>query len=398
MARLIGEKCLINCRLSKKRTEVLLDTGSQVSSVSQSWLHKHHPEVNIQDIKELMSKEDQPRVRWGNNVEIPYLGYVELQSSLDGQLIDVPFLVIPEGLDHPLLGFNVIKALVLDDHCDPTLLFQLFKTSFASNKKADVECLVKLIQRDYCGDVLVRGKKFSLLVKAGQCLNLPCKADMGMLKNKTPMVFQQGDFPLPHGLEIPDTIVTVKPGVGGHLKVTIINTTKHDITIKKNIHIGMLEQVSSVTPLPIKRREYQVEKLEQTYSAEEVTETDIPGTNTDPEQAEKVLKQIDLSGLTYDQKLAAQALIREKALSFSTEDGDIGNILHTKMKIKLRDDVPVQRNYNGVPRPLYGEIKAYIEDLLNKQWIVESDSDYSSPVVAVRKKTTPSVCVVIIAC
>ena len=148
----------------------------------------------------------------------------------------------------------------------------------------------------------------------------------------------------------------------------------------------MLEQVSSVTPLPIKRREHQVEKLEQTYSAEEATETDIPGTNTDPEQAEKVLKQIDLSGLTYDQKLAAQALIREEAMSFSTEDGDIGNILDTTMKIKLKDDVPVQRNYNGVPRPLYQEIKAYIEDLLNKQWIVESDSDYSSPVVAVRKK------------
>ena len=200
VARLIGEKCLINCRLSKKRTEVLLDTGAQVSLVSQSWLHQHHPDVNIQDIKELMSKEDQPRVRWGNNVEIPYSGYVELQFSLDGQkssLIDVPFLVIPGELDHPLLGFNVIKALVLDDHCDPTLLVQLFKSSFASNKEADVECLVKLIQRDDCGDVLVRGKKSSLLVKAGQCLNLPCKADMGMLKNKTPMVFQQGDFHCP---------------------------------------------------------------------------------------------------------------------------------------------------------------------------------------------------------
>ena len=56
------------------------------------------------------------------------------------------------------------------------------------------------------------------------------------------------------------------------------------------------------------------------------------------------------------------------------------------MKIKLKDDTPVQKNYNGIPRPLYGEIKSYIEDLLNKRWIIESDSEYSSPVVAVRKK------------
>ena len=56
------------------------------------------------------------------------------------------------------------------------------------------------------------------------------------------------------------------------------------------------------------------------------------------------------------------------------------------MKISLKDDHPVQLNYNSVPRHLYSELKMYIEDLLNKQWIVNSSSSYSSPVVAVRKK------------
>ena len=46
---------------------------------------------------------------------------------------------------------------------------------------------------------------------------------------------------------------------------------------------------------------------------------------------------------------------------------------------------------NGAPshpmlRTTYPEIKAYIEDLLNKGWIQESQSNYSSPIVAVRKK------------
>ena len=31
-------------------------------------------------------------------------------------------------------------------------------------------------------------------------------------------------------------------------------------------------------------------------------------------------------------------------------------------------------------------IKIYVEDLLNKQWIANSNSEYSSPVVALRKK------------
>ena len=40
----------------------------------------------------------------------------------------------------------------------------------------------------------------------------------------------------------------------------------------------------------------------------------------------------------------------------------------------------------SVPRPLYPEVKQYIEDLLNKQFIKESRSAYSSPVVCIRKK------------
>ena len=56
------------------------------------------------------------------------------------------------------------------------------------------------------------------------------------------------------------------------------------------------------------------------------------------------------------------------------------------MKINLKDNNPVQLNYNSVPRILYNELKMYIEDLLNKKWIVYSSLSYLSPVVVVRKK------------
>ena len=50
------------------------------------------------------------------------------------------------------------------------------------------------------------------------------------------------------------------------------------------------------------------------------------------------------------------------------------------------DPTPVQKNYMAVPRPLYPEVKSYIEDLLNRQFIRRSSSSYSSPVVCVRNK------------
>ena len=56
------------------------------------------------------------------------------------------------------------------------------------------------------------------------------------------------------------------------------------------------------------------------------------------------------------------------------------------MDINLTDLVPVQRKYTAIPRPVYAEVKQYIEDLLNRGWIQRSKSAYSSPVVCVRKK------------
>ena len=54
------------------------------------------------------------------------------------------------------------------------------------------------------------------------------------------------------------------------------------------------------------------------------------------------------------------------------------------MKIELTDNTPVAKTYLGVPpRPLVGELKEYVEDLLNKGFIQKSRSSYSSPCVVV---------------
>ncbi|KAK3748398.1 hypothetical protein QZH41_000172 [Actinostola sp. cb2023] len=47
---------------------------------------------------------------------------------------------------------------------------------------------------------------------------------------------------------------------------------------------------------------------------------------------------------------------------------------------------PHSQRYTSIPKPLYPEVKHYVEDLLNKGWVRKSRSAYSSPVVCVRKK------------
>ena len=77
---------------------------------------------------------------------------------------------------------------------------------------------------------------------------------------------------------------------------------------------------------------------------------------------------------------------KEECDVLSGDDDEIGDTRSHPIKINLKDDHPVQLNYNSFSRHLHNELKMYIEDLLNKQWIINSSSPYSSPVVAVRKK------------
>ena len=95
---------------------------------------------------------------------------------------------------------------------------------------------------------------------------------------------------------------------------------------------------------------------------------------------------VELGNLTEEQRQLAIVMLQEEAESFTKDDEDVGNIEGLQMNLTLSDPTPVQKTYTSVPRPLYTEVKHYIEDLLNRGWITKSQSSYASPVVCVRKK------------
>ena len=98
------------------------------------------------------------------------------------------------------------------------------------------------------------------------------------------------------------------------------------------------------------------------------------------------VKGIDLSGLSAHQEDLALKLLDEEADSFARDDSDVGCISDLELNLDLEDQTSDRMNYVAVPKPLYPEVKAYIEDLLNRDFIRKSSSSYSSPVVCVRMK------------
>ena len=80
-------------------------------------------------------------------------------------------------------------------------------------------------------------------------------------------------------------------------------------------------------------------------------------------------------------------MLQEECHAFAYDDKDVGCIPTLNLHITLNDTTPVRKTYISVPKPLHQEVKEYLQDLLNRGWISESRSPYSSPIVCVRKKS-----------
>ncbi|KAJ8011988.1 hypothetical protein DPEC_G00064030 [Dallia pectoralis] len=102
--------------------------------------------------------------------------------------------------------------------------------------------------------------------------------------------------------------------------------------------------------------------------------------------SESWLPPVDISHLTSEQQQAVNEVLSEECGAFARNSDDIGCIPSLQMEIRTKDDIPVQRAYASIPKPLYREVKEYIQELLVKGWIVKSQSPYSAPVICVRKK------------
>ena len=67
---------------NKNPTVMLLDTGARVSIVRKSYLMKNYPELTVKQLKEILESGDSFRVQWGNNTQIPFLGWTSLNVQV----------------------------------------------------------------------------------------------------------------------------------------------------------------------------------------------------------------------------------------------------------------------------------------------------------------------------
>ena len=84
IAKLIGRKCTMFCKLNGVERQVLLDTGAQVSIMSERDLTSRFGDIEVHRIEELLDSGVDLELSTANGTQLPYRGWVKMTIELKG--------------------------------------------------------------------------------------------------------------------------------------------------------------------------------------------------------------------------------------------------------------------------------------------------------------------------
>jgi len=113
--KVVGSRCVASIKIKDITAAALLDTGSQVSVVSQSFYRQH---FYYKDMKPLTDID----VECANGNNLAYLGYTTAAVDLPGAATDRPLLC--SMLVDPDNGYNLNVPILLGTVCQITNVLQ----------------------------------------------------------------------------------------------------------------------------------------------------------------------------------------------------------------------------------------------------------------------------------
>ncbi|KAL7870478.1 hypothetical protein SRHO_G00079750 [Serrasalmus rhombeus] len=343
-----------------------------VSTITESFFSKHFEPWGPERLQSCQWL----KLRAANGLDIPYIGYVELNVELCGKLVpDCGVLVVKDplggvGLQAPgVLGMNVLSK------CYQELFVQhgssLFDLPAVSHAHSSV---VKALQF-CCQFDRQSAVRRPVKVRGGQVYRIPggtmrlVPATCSEQLFCEPVLFEPPDTGLPAGLLASPALVTVIRGTG---YIPVVNVGVNDVLLYPRTNLGILSSVCVVN-LPPEVQE--VSPVTATVASHDVTLSPCNQVAT-----------LDLSSLSDGEQDQVRALLQKYHDVFSSHEGDLGCVNFISHQIPLLDDVPVRQRHRRIPPTEYEVVKSHINQLLEAQVIRESSSPYASPIVLVKKK------------
>jgi len=423
-AKLIGDRIEVCCHIEGTPTKISWDTGAQVSLTSEAWLTEHlaPDKYTIHSADELIRQG--LSLKAAGDGDIAYSGYTELSVRLgkseDAREVIVPFLVTQTKYSIPILGSNTMDVLLEGENAEAKLECL---ASFGL-EEPEVLMLTGMLHR-WMEDAVVASVTVAEdeVIPARTARVINCRIDT-TVGEEMPVLFQPSTEweEANETLALYAAVLNLKKGRNENIRIKIKNKDDRDFYFRSGELLGSLEEVDTIEDSGIEYRELQGEescaaKVENITTQPNLVKTSPPashkvsdphiGTQSgEPQAPSKLLVDLEDSDIQeasrpfYDQVMGMEfpelteeevatvkQMLWEEREAFSQNKDDIGSVPELKLKLNLVDNIPVQRNYNAIPKPMYAEVRAQIQTMLDRGWIRKSESAWSSPIVLVKKKT-----------
>ena len=234
----VGSCPVTTVKLGGIPVRCLLDSGSQVSTITESFSNQHfHPRGT-----DLLDTNKWLTLTAANGLEIPYIGYLELDFEAQGVTIPQRGILVVKDPPDPqsrarkeavpgLLGMNIIQKMNEETK-------QLEDTAWTSTLQAvakaatSVRGLARIAGRD------------NIRIPAGSITTVDATGYRGLLPGEESCILVE---PLRdqthHGLMIASTLTSVH---GKHVKVKVANVGQEDVWLRPRERIGTMHAVSGV--------------------------------------------------------------------------------------------------------------------------------------------------------
>ena len=371
--RLIGKANETEVIIENQQVKGLIDSGAQVSSISDTFASKLG--LKVKQLDTLLDLEP------AGGGQVPYNGYVELRMRVPNVRtfdLDVLMLVIPESeysrrvpVTIGTIHIDEIINLIRDE--EQKLANRQWQRGIISRKVVVKQLHLKEnkdILDQVKGDVKLTRK---IVIPPLETISVSGMTNINKHSKRVNIITEPREdedlFTVP-------CYSYMRPG-SKRASVTLRNLSEKSQTLPKGTVVACV-QAANLIPPKLAPRETNVNNNNDNTSPE-----------PSPERIDKLFSKLNLSGADEweeTDRLELKRIFTEYHHIFALEDVELGKTDMVKHVIRLNDPIPFRERYRHIPPHQYDEVKKHLKEMLEIGAIRKSQSPWASAVVLVRKK------------
>jgi len=346
-------------KLQGVAVDALIDTGSQITIVHEAWAKKN---LNL---KQLEQQKCRLSVKSINGANVPYSGIYVMDIEIFGITVpNVPVLVMQHQNSEDTYDNKVVIGMNVLKECSQEPKVPKFLKNILAPKTKKKKRPVRIAKATKTTHV------------AGMSVS-HIRVD-GPRENQENLLAVENAENMPAGLLVIPTVLDER---SGHRMVRVMNTTDHDIVIKRRHPVAKLEEVEEIQEPSGPKIQVKANTIIVSGNTEVKGEKEASGPKSNSNKY-----ALPKSNGTANQQKRMADVIRRRSEAFMKNDEDLGFTDRVQHRIRLKTEQPIALPYRRIPPQQLDEVGKHLRDLMKKDIITKSSSPYAAPIVIVRKK------------